>query len=94
VQKIIKVVKLACDTIFIFFIVASIILTVIGVVFAESLFRLIRLPENIIPEATTYLIIYFSGLILFFGFNGTSAMLRGMGDSNHTLIFSDHFYCC
>jgi len=82
-----KSVKLACDTIFIFFIVASIILTVIGVVFAESLFRLIRLPENIIPEATTYLIIYFSGLILFFGFNGTSAMLRGMGDSTTPLYF-------
>jgi putative MATE family efflux protein len=82
-----KSVKRACDTIFIFFIVASIILSVIGIVSAESLFRLIRLPEEIIPEATTYLIIYFAGMIVFFGFNGTSAMLRGMGDSTTPLYF-------
>jgi len=82
-----KTVKLACDTVFIFFIIASIIMSVIGVFFAESIFRLIRLPEEIIPQATTYLQIYFSGLILFFGFNGTSAILRGLGDSTTPLYF-------
>jgi putative MATE family efflux protein len=82
-----KRVKLACDTLFIFFIIASIIMSVIGVFFAESIFRLIRLPEEIIPQATTYLKIYFSGLILFFGFNGTSAILRGLGDSITPLYF-------
>jgi putative MATE family efflux protein len=80
-------VKLACDTVFIFFIITSIIMSVIGIIFAESIFRLIRLPENIIPQATTYLIIYFSGLIVFFGFNGTSAILRGLGDSTTPLYF-------
>ena len=82
-----KSVKLACDTVFIFFIITSIIMSIIGVVFAESIFRLIGLPEEIIPQATTYLIIYCSGLILFFGFNGTSAMLRGLGDSTTPLYF-------
>ena len=52
-----KSVKLACDTVFIFFIITSIIMSIIGVVFAESIFRLIGLPEEIIPQATTYLII-------------------------------------
>jgi putative MATE family efflux protein len=82
-----KSVKLACDTVFIFFIVTSIILSIVGILFAESIFRLIKLPEDIIPEATTYLTIYFSGLILFFGFNGASAMLRGLGDSTTPLYF-------
>jgi putative MATE family efflux protein len=82
-----KTVKIACDTVFIFFIIASIILSVVGIFLAEDIFRLIRLPEEVIPQATTYLTIYFSGLILFFGFNGTSAILRGLGDSITPLYF-------
>ena len=82
-----KRVKLACDTTFIFFLISSIIITLAGILSSESLFRLIRLPEEIIPQASIYLKIYFCGLILFFGFNGTSAILRGLGDSKTPLYF-------
>jgi putative MATE family efflux protein len=39
------------------------------------------------PQATQYLRIYFSGIIIFFGYNGTSAVLRGLGDSKTPLYF-------
>jgi putative MATE family efflux protein len=82
-----KRVRLACDTIFIFFIVASVIISLVGIFCSESIFRLIKLPDEVIPQATIYLKIYFAGLILFFGFNGTSAILRGLGDSTTPLYF-------
>jgi putative MATE family efflux protein len=37
--------------------------------------------------ADSYLVIYLSGLVLFFGFNATSAILRGLGDSRTPLYF-------
>ena len=85
--KDLKKVKLACDTTFIFFIAAAVIISLVGILCSESIFRLIRLPEEVIPQATIYLKIYFTGLILFFGFNGTSAILRGLGDSTTPLYF-------
>jgi putative MATE family efflux protein len=48
---------------------------------------MLGLPENIMPQATQYLRIYLSGTIIFFGFNGTSAVLRGLGDSKTPLYF-------
>jgi Na+-driven multidrug efflux pump len=42
---------------------------------------------TIMPQAVQYLRIYLSGIIIFFGFNGTSAILRGLGDSKTPLYF-------
>jgi len=61
---------------------AAIITTVAGLLLAEPLLRLLGLPEEIMPQATTFLRIYFSGTIIFFGYNGTSAALRGLGFEN------------
>ena len=80
-------VRKAIHTMYIFLTIASVILTLVGIPLTEEIFRLIRLPEEIMPEATTYLGIYLSGLIAFFGFNATSAILRGLGDSKTPLYF-------
>ncbi len=74
-------VKRAIDTIFIVMGVFAVLMTVIGISFAEQIFRLINLPEELMPLATNYFTIYVSGLIVFFGFNGVAAILRGLGDS-------------
>lgn len=81
-----KVLK-AIDTLYIFLFFASIVVSLLGIVFAEQIFRLIKLPEEVIPGAVTYLRIYLAGLVMFFGFNGTSAILRGLGDSKTPLYF-------
>lgn len=80
-------VKRAIDTIFIIMAVFSVIMTVVGISFAEPIFRLIKLPEELMPMATTYFTIYASGLIVFFGYNGVAAILRGLGDSITPLYF-------
>jgi putative MATE family efflux protein len=80
-------VKRTIHTLYIFLTIAALGLTLIGVLFSEEIFRLIKLPAELIPQATLYLSIYFSGLIGMFGFNATSAILRGLGDSKTPLYF-------
>jgi putative MATE family efflux protein len=80
-------VRRAIDTMYIYCAIAGIITTVIGLIISEPLLRLLGLPEEIMPQATQYLQIYLSGIIIFFGFNGTSAVLRGLGDSKTPLYF-------
>ena len=80
-------VKRAIDTMYIYCTIAGIIATVIGLIIAEPLLRLLGLPNDLMPQATQYLRIYLSGIIIFFGFNGTSAVLRGLGDSKTPLYF-------
>jgi putative MATE family efflux protein len=80
-------VKRAIDTIFIAMAIFSVILTVVGISFAEPIFRLMKLPEELMPTATTYFTIYCSGLVVFFGYNVVAAILRGLGDSMTPLYF-------
>lgn len=85
-KNIIKV-KRAIDTMYIYSTIIGIITTIAGILIAEPLLRLLGLPEDIMPQAVLYLRIYLSGIIIFFGFNGTSAVLRGLGDSKTPLYF-------
>lgn len=80
-------VRRTIDTLYVFLFFASIVLTVVGIFLSSRIFALIQLPAEIIPYASLYLNIYFSGLIFFFGFNGTAAILRGLGDSKTPLYF-------
>jgi putative MATE family efflux protein len=80
-------IKRAIDTMYIYSSVAGVIATVTGLIISEPLLRLLDLPEDIMPQATQYLRIYLSGIVIFFGYNGTSAVLRGLGDSKTPLYF-------
>jgi len=80
-------VRRAIDTMYICSAIAGIITTIIGLIISEPILRLLGLPEDIMPQAVQYLRIYLSGIIIFFGFNGTSAVLRGLGDSKTPLYF-------
>ncbi len=80
-------VKRAADTTYIFLFFAGIVITIVGLLSGEYIFRLMRLPEEILPMAKTYLDIYMYGLILMFGFNSVSSILRGVGDSKTPLYF-------
>ncbi|MFO7852710.1 MAG: MATE family efflux transporter [Bacteroidota bacterium] len=82
-----KNVRRAIDTMYIGMFFASIIVTVLGIVFSEEIFILLNLPQEVMPMALEYLNIYLLGMITFFLFNGTSAILRGMGDSKTPLYF-------
>lgn len=77
----------AIDTMYIYSTVAGGIASVAGLLLAGPILRLLALPQEIMPQAIQYLRIYFSGIIIFFGYNGTSAVLRGLGDSKTPLYF-------
>jgi putative MATE family efflux protein len=80
-------VKKATETIYIFMFGASVVLTIAGLLLVDPIFRITKLPLELVPMAKTYLNIYISGIVLFFGYNGTAAILRGMGDSKTPLYF-------
>ncbi len=85
--KEIEKVKRTIDTLFIFLFFASIVISIIGIIFSEDIFRFLKLPEEVIPQAKIYFNIFIGGVIVSFGFNGTSAILRGLGDSKTPLYF-------
>ncbi len=80
-------VKRAIDTMYIYALAGGAAATVAGLILSEPLLRMLGLPEEIMPQATQYLRIYLSGIIIFFGYNGTTAVLRGLGDSKTPLYF-------
>lgn len=80
-------VKRAIDTSFIFVFISSIGLSIIGLVFSRPIFQLIGLPEELMDDALQYFNVYVAGLIFMSGYNATSAILRGMGDSKTPLYF-------
>jgi len=80
-------VKRAIDTMYIFSFVAGIALTLIGIAVSGPVFRLINLPEEIMPHALIYFRIYAAGFVLMFGYYATAAILRGLGDSKTPLYF-------
>jgi len=80
-------VKRAIDTLYIFMFFASIALTFIGIYTSKYIFQLIQLPEEVIPLAIDYFTIYSLGFVFFFGFQGTSAIMRGLGDSKTPVYF-------
>ena len=85
--KEIEKVKRTIDTLFIFLFFASIVISIVGIIFSEDIFRFLKLPEEVIPQAKIYFNIFIGGVIVSFGFNGTSAVLRGLGDSKTPLYF-------
>ncbi|HAN17247.1 MAG: MATE family efflux transporter [Bacteroidetes bacterium GWC2_33_15] len=85
--KDIEKVKRTINTLFIFLIIASITVSIISIYFSEDLFRLLKLPDEIIPQAKIYFNIFMGGILFSFGFNGISAILRGLGDSKTPLYF-------
>ncbi len=80
-------VKRTIDTAFIILFIASILTTIIGLLFSDFILRALNTPLDILPQARIFLDITFGGIIFLFGFNSISAILRGLGDSKTPLYF-------
>ncbi len=80
-------VQSAFSSIFIFTIIIGLFLSVIGVIFSESFFRLTKTPEAVIPEAVRYFRVYIGGTFIFITLNSLLSIFRGMGDSTRPMIF-------
>lgn len=82
-----EMVEKAIHTVYIVLFWASLLLMLLSWLLGSFVFRLIDLPEDVIPQAVRYFNVYAAGYLFFFGFQGTSAILRGLGDSKTPLYF-------
>ena len=80
-------VQRAFSSFFIFMLVAGILLSIAGIIFAEPMFRLTNTPEDVIPQAVIYFRIYVGGTFLFVTFNSIISILRGVGESVRPMLF-------
>ena len=80
-------VQKSSSSFFIFMLVAGVLLSIAGIIFAEPMFRLTNTPEDVIPQAVAYFRIYVGGTFLFVTFNSIISILRGVGESVRPMLF-------
>ena len=67
--------------------ISGVILTVFGVVFAKQILQWMQTPDEVLVLSTTYLRIYFMGMIATMLYNFCSAILRAVGDTKRPLYY-------
>lgn len=65
----------------------SVVLGIIGFIFAEQFLQLLGTPESMMSAAKSYLQINFLGMLFLFGYNFISTVLRALGDSKTPIRF-------
>jgi len=68
-------------------IISGIVLTLIGVLGADKILKLMHTPSGVLPLATLYLRIYFIGMTSMMIYNFGSAILRAIGDTKRPLYY-------
>lgn len=68
-------------------IVSGLILTVIGVLFADKMLTLMKTPAEVLDLSTLYLRIYFGGMVAMMIYNFGSSILRSKGDTKRPLYY-------
>lgn len=66
-------------------IICGAFVSVIGILFAEPLLKMIDVPDNVLPHAKIYMQILFSGKIFVLLYNFSAAILRAKGDTKKPL---------
>ncbi len=74
-------------TLFTLMLIMALILTVLILVFHNGVLKLMHVPMESFSMAKDYLLICGAGFVFTAGYNMVSAVLRGMGDSKHPLLF-------
>ena len=64
----------------------GVVLMAIGISAAPFLLRLVNTPEEILPNAVLYMRVVLMGIPFTMAYNGSSAVLRNMGDSKTPLL--------
>ena len=67
--------------------VGGILLTFVGVIFAEDLLVLMKTPTDVLPLSTIYMRIYFGGITFSLVYNFCASILRAAGDTKTPLLF-------
>ncbi len=81
-------VKISSDTLQIFLIISSLILSVVFFLFSKQIFTLLKVPDEVMPQAIRYFdIIILTTTLPSFAMHGISAVLRGVGNSLTPIYF-------
>lgn len=80
-------VRRAIGTLYVLMFSMAAILTLVGFIFMNPVLALLDIPPEILGPTKTYLGIIIGGLVIFFGYNGTAAILKGLGDSKTPMVF-------
>jgi putative MATE family efflux protein len=67
--------------------ILGVVFTGIGLGMTPFMLRLMKTPDNVMPESTAYLTIYFSGILGLMLYNVGSGILRAVGDSKRPFYF-------
>ena len=70
-----------------FLLTSAVVISVIGFFLRHEMLRLMNTPAEAYEGALSYSIICMIGLVFIYGYNMTSAIMRGMGDSKHPFVF-------
>ena len=65
----------------------GVIFTGVGLGMTPLMLRLMKTPENVLPQSTAYLSIYFSGIMGLMLYNIGAGILRAVGDSQRPFYF-------
>ncbi len=68
-------------------IISGLIMTVVGILFADKLLGLMDTPDEVIDLSTLYLRIYFAGMVAMMIYNFGSSLLRSKGDTKRPLYY-------
>lgn len=67
--------------------VMSVLFTVLGIVIAPVMLRMMKTPADVFPESKAYLTIYFAGMVGLLFYNMGSGILRAVGDSTRPFYY-------
>ena len=65
----------------------AVLFSAVGILMTPTMLDLMEMPDNVQPEAITYLTIYFAGIIGLMLYNIGSGILRAVGDSQRPFYF-------
>lgn len=77
----------AVHTAIVMTLIMAALFTAVGLAMVPLMLRLIKMPAEVIPEATTYLSIYFAGISGLMIYNMGAGILRAIGDSQRPFYF-------
>lgn len=70
-----------------FFLICSVVIGILSIIFQPQLLRFMQTPDEAYEFAKDYSFICMIGLPFIYGYNMTSAVMRGMGDAKHPFLF-------
>jgi len=83
-----KEIKITSDTLHVAVLVGSLIFSIIPFIFSEQIFRVLSIPEEVLPSAVKYFdIVILTSTIPMFTTQAISATMRGIGNSKTPMYF-------